>query len=357
MRNKNDRIKEVYEYITKNSMIKKGDNIILAVSGGPDSIFMLYALNEINISYKLQLNFVICNVNHNIREESIDDTNYVKQVGDKLNIPVYIKSIDIPAKAKSEKIGLEEAGRNERYKFFKYIGETKFGGKYKIAVAHNMNDNTESFFINAIRGAGIEGLQGIRNINDRIIRPILFLEKKEILEYLDENNIKYMVDYTNFENNQTRNSIRNEMIPYIIKKYNENIHKTIYRTTENIKQENQYLEKQAKYILNTIIIGREDNKQRDLEKKKKDVFGNKYGKIKIDNNKFIKVDECLKPRILRLAIKMTVGTAEDISKINLEDMIKLSKNNVGNKYLQVNKQTKISLNRGILIIENTKEER
>ena len=315
---------KVLNTIKKFNLIENGDKIILGVSGGPDSISMLNILNNIRNDKKLQLKFdiIVAHVNHNIRKEAIDDQKFVENFCKKINIPFYVKSIDIPQISKNQKIGEEEAGRNARYQFFDEILEKEHANK--IAIAHNKNDKIETIIMNIFRGSGIAGLRGIEPIkNNKYIRPLIECERKEIEKYCKEQGIEPKIDKTNFENEYTRNKIRNIIIPYIKKEFNPNIIETMDRLSNLVKEEDEYLEKlvETKY---KQFIKEETTKQ-----------------ITLDLKKFNNEEKVIKSRLLLYTISRLLGSTKGIEKVHIEDIIKLCQNNIGNKYLMPNKNIKI----------------
>lgn len=336
----------VFSFIQENNLIEKNDNLVLAVSGGADSIFMLYVLNNINKKYDLKLNMVVCHLNHLIREEAVKDLEYVKEVSSNFKIPFFSKEVDIPKTSKQRGLSEEEVGRIERYKFFTEIGIQEFGeNNFKICVAHNLNDNTETVFLNLIRGTGIDGLKGIEVRNNNIIRPILFVKREEIEEYLNEKGIKYIIDKTNLSSDYTRNSIRNELLVFIKEKYNPNIDETIFRTSEILRDEDLLLEDITKYMLEDLILNKEEIEKQENNKIEK-------FKLELDLKKFNDLDIALRRRMLRYLLKEYFNTYKNISKINIDDAIKLIYNNIGNKYTMLNKDIKVAVNKGIITISN-----
>ena len=238
---------QVLKTINKYNLIKSGDKIVLAVSGGPDSIFMLDILNKIrqNPKNNLSFNIIVCHVNHMIRKEAEEDETYVINFCKKNNIEYYIKRIDVQKYANNKKVGTEEAGRIVRYEFFDEIMQKTKANK--IAIAHNKNDKVETIIMNLLRGSGSLGIKGIEPKRDeKYIRPIIEIERADIEKYCNQNKLEPRIDKTNFENTYTRNKIRNIVIPYIQKEFNPNIVNTITRLSEIITEEQQYLSKITK---------------------------------------------------------------------------------------------------------------
>ena len=152
---------KILETIKKYELIQNGDKIVLAVSGGPDSICMLNILNEIKSEnlLKFQFEIVVAHVNHMIRKEAKEDEEYVKQICRKIGVEFFSKSIDVENLANNNKIGTEEAGRIARYSYFDEIADKT--NSNKIAIAHNKNDQAETIIMHILRGSGITGLKGI----------------------------------------------------------------------------------------------------------------------------------------------------------------------------------------------------
>lgn len=314
---------KVLETIKKYNLIENGDKLVLGVSGGPDSISMLNILNEIRKDDKVKLNYeiVVVHINHMIRKEAVDDELYVKEYCDKRNIDFYSKSIDVKKLANTNKIGTEEAGRNVRYEFFNEILEKTSSNK--IAIAHNKNDNAETMIMNIMRGSGISGLKGIEPKRGIYIRPLIECEREEIEKYCEKNKLNPRIDKTNFENEYTRNKIRNIVIPYVKKEFNPNLINTLKRLSDLVKEEEVYIEKQVLDIYNNIVIEQKENE------------------IILDLKKFNVQEKVIKSRLILYTITRILGTSQGMEKIHIEDIIKLCSNNIGNKYLTPNKKLKI----------------
>lgn len=293
-------------FIEENNLIEKGDSIVSAISGGSDSVFMLEMLLAIKDDYDLKI--IVCHVNHGLRgAEAQRDEDFVKKLAEKNGLIYEVEHIDMAAYAKEHSLTCEEAGRKLRYLFFEEIKE-----KYKadkVAIAHNENDVAETTFLNIFRGTGLDGLESIPLRRDFYIRPILCFEKSEILDFLKENNIHYVDDSTNFTNDYKRNMIRNEIIPFIKKNFNENIVSSMSRLASIAKENNLYLE---------------------------DIINDKYIDIvkdnTIDREGFNELNHYEKTLVLRKFLRNNLNYLNNISKDNIEDMINLIKLDSGKKY-------------------------
>ncbi len=237
-------VNEVERTMLGYNMIDPNDTVIAALSGGADSVSLLYALNSLKEKYSL--NIKAAHLNHNLRgAEAERDEKFVRSLCENLKIELFVKSVDIKKIAETEKIGTELAGRNERYKFFSGLSE-KYGAK--IATAHNADDNLETVIFNLIRGAGINGMSGIKPVRDNIIRPLIRLSRTEIESYIEENSLSYVTDSTNLTDDYTRNKIRHSLVP-IMKEINPNVLKNVADETEIFSSVNSYLElKSDEYI-------------------------------------------------------------------------------------------------------------
>lgn len=314
--------------IKENNLINKGDVIVVGVSGGPDSITLLTCLNK----YKEYLGItVICaHVNHLIRVDSTEDEQYVENMCEKMGIKCYVKRENIEELAKEQKKGTEEVGRKIRYDFFDEIAKKENANK--IAIAHNMNDNAETMLLNIIRGTGMQGLEGIQAEEyGKYIRPLINCARAEIEEYCEKNNLQPRIDSTNKENIYKRNIVRNKILPQM-KEINPNIVENLSRLSKIIKSENSYIKNEVKNIYNRIATL-------------------SLGKIEIDIHEFQKLELSLKQNLILYAINQIAGSTRNIEKINIDDIIEMSNRNIGNKYIMLNKNIKISIKNKKIIFE------
>ena len=314
---------EVLKTIKKYNLIESGDKLVLGVSGGPDSISMLNVLREIDEDETIDLKFqiVVSHINHNIRKEAKEDEEFVKKYCDENNIKFFSKSIDVEKIANNSKIGIEEAGRKVRYEFFDEV--LKETNSNKIAIAHNKNDKVETMIMNVLRGSGLLGLKGIEPKRGKYIRPLIEIEREKIEEYCEEKNLNPRIDKTNFDNTYSRNKVRNVVIPYIKQEFNPNIIKTLDRLSELVKEEDTYVEKQVEKAYKEIFI--EENNE----------------EIILNLKKFNNYEKVIKSRIILYTITRLFGSSKGIEKIHIDDILKLCKNNIGNKFLTPNKNLKV----------------
>ena len=360
--------KEVLTTIKKYNMINKGDKVVIGVSGGPDSITLLNVLNK--FKEKLNIKIYVAHINHSIRKEADEETEYVREFCKKIDVEFFFKKIDVESEAKKLKIGTEEAGRNIRYAFFEEVAEKV--GANKIATAHNSNDNAETVLMNIIRGTSISGLKGIEKMRDnKFIRPLIETTRATIEKYCKTEKLNPRYDKSNKENIYTRNKIRNLLIPYIQKEFNPNIIEGINRLSNIAEEEecfiNSMVEEEYKRIViveknnntkpnNTNYIVQKSKKQNAnniIEKIEKDVITTNIAKTEeeeiraiLNLKEFNELDNVIKSRLILYTISKLYGGAVGIEKIHIDDIIKLCENNIGNKYLTPRKGIKIYVKKG-----------
>lgn len=218
-------VHKILKFINENKMMEKGDRIVAGVSGGADSICLLYILNQLCKEWDNTLTVV--HINHGIRGNEADrDENYVKELCGRMGIEFYGYSYDVKGIAKKEGLSEEEAGRKVRYQAFLEV--CRINKCNKIAVAHNKNDNAETILFHLFRGSGVKGLCGIEPTRSMaaefgditLIRPLLCVERMEIEEYLQSEGISYLTDSTNLTDDYSRNKIRNRILTYVTQEIN-----------------------------------------------------------------------------------------------------------------------------------------
>lgn len=304
-------LKKVIYTIDKYNMINKGDKVIVAVSGGPDSICLLDVLKEIKDQYNVEL--YAAHLNHCLRGKDADqDEEYVKKFCIKNNIVFFSKRVDVNKLANKNNISCEMAGRKARYDYFMEL-KNRINAQ-KIALAHNSNDNAETIIMRIIRGTGLDGLEGIKPVRDGIfIRPLINISRKEIEKYCKDRNINPRIDKTNLEKCYTRNKIRLDLIPYVEKNFNKDFVNTINRFSEIITKDNEYI------------------KEVSFEKYKKHCIIHK-NKIIINKNLFNE-HEAIVTRVIRKCIIKMKGNLQNINKKDIYDIISLQKKGTGKKII------------------------
>ncbi len=240
----------VKKKIEDEMLIEEGDHIVLGLSGGADSMCLFSILLEMKNEMKFDITAV--HVNHMIRgEEADEDQRFVESICEKTKVKCVSYKIDCKEWATNYKISVEEAGREIRYNAYKdtsmeIIRKSLMFCNVKIVTAHNLDDQAETIMMKLIRGASIDGIAGIdyiRNIDSKIqlVRPLLCVEKHEILSFCDENKVPYKHDKTNDESDYTRNKVRLELIPFIKENFNKNFARALSNNMESVKKDREYI--------------------------------------------------------------------------------------------------------------------
>ena len=342
---------KVLNTINKYNMVNSGDGIVVGVSGGPDSMTLLYILNI--LKEKLNIKLYVAHINHSIRKEADEETEYVKDFCKKIDVEFFAKKVKVEEIAKELKIGTEEAGRNIRYEFFEEIAHKV--GANKIATAHNLNDNAETVLMNIIRGTSVSGLKGIDKVRDgKYIRPIIECSRAEIEDYCKERNLNPRYDKSNNENIYTRNKVRNLLIPFLQKEFNPNIIEGINRLSQIATEEEKFINKvvENKYEKLQIAVDSKEQaesnslKQKNLDNNSKEIENHNNKNIILNLKEFNKLDYVIKANLILYTISKVYGKTSEIEKKHIDDIIRLCDNNIGNKYLTPQKGIKIYVKKG-----------
>ncbi len=223
---------KVRETVARHNMSVNGKRVVVALSGGADSMALLYALCELKDEYGMAVE--ACHVNHGIRGEDADrDENFVKAECEKLDVILHTFHFDVPSLAKERGLGLEECGRQVRYEAFESLGDCL------IATAHTLSDRCETLLLNETRGASLKGICSIPALRGNIIRPLIDCTREDIEEYCRLNSIPFVTDDTNFDDVYSRNRIRLNVIPEL-KKINPSFEKAVSRLIESANEDEDF---------------------------------------------------------------------------------------------------------------------
>lgn len=311
--------REILNINKKYNLIENNDTIVVGFSGGPDSVFLVEMLKKIQCFFNFKIYLV--HINHLLRGEDADsDEHFSFEYAKKNHLEIFIKRIPVKEIAKEVGKTLEEVGREERYKFFSEIYEKVCATK--IATAHNKDDQIETFLFRLIRGASLQGLEGIKIKNNNIIRPISEIYKKDILEYLNKNEIQYKIDKTNFENEFTRNSIRLDLIPFIEERYNIKFKDKIFSLIEEIRENNQnnslnltdYIDSENRIILEKVRFLSNFDKKNLFS-----LFLNQKN-IEVNRNKIDEINSLIKSNgTKKIDLDKTYRVVKDYTHLYIED--------------------------------------
>ena len=299
-------------------MLQAGDRVVAGVSGGADSVCLLFLLLE--WQKEVPLDIAVVHVDHGIRAEAGEDARYVEQLCGEWGIPFFLTRADVRDRARLEKCSEEEAGRRTRYEAFEKAA--KDWGATKIAVAHNSNDRSETQLFHLFRGSGIRGLASILPVRGRIIRPILCLERPEIEAFLTEQGIAYCRDATNDEDDYTRNRIRHHILPYAEEHIVKGCVAHMNQTAELLAETEDYLEIQTKEAAKqcmkqctskTDIDGRKETAQAD----------SRDSAIHIMTEPFLALHPVIRKRLLYEEVKRLSPGQKDITYQHIQELLTL----------------------------------
>lgn len=317
-----DILERVEQTIIEHHLIKPGDSVLIALSGGPDSVGLLNLLLSLREKYSLKL--AAAHLDHALRTNSARDRQFCKKLCQKLKIRFHSKRMNIAGMAKRKKFTLEEAGRQARYEYFHLLAAQY--GYSKIATGHTLDDNVETILLNLIRGTGLHGLSGIPIQRDNIIRPLLNIEKQEIQAFLKSAKLPYLKDPTNRSTKFSRNRIRLTILPEI-GKINPSAKANIARMAANVAEELEFINEQVK--LATEIT---------LDKAGKN-------KIVLDLRKLREYDKSLKKKVIEESFRRLSEAPERLSSDTLSRILKVIDGKSG---------VKTSLDRNIFL-ENSQD--
>ena len=294
-------INKVLNYVKEYQMIEAGDMVVAGISGGADSVCLLFVLLEIRKKIPFTLRAV--HVNHKIRPDASEDADYVRELCKRQGVPFYLVEEDVEGRAKEYGISTEEAGRRIRYRAF---GEVLGGEKGKIAVAHNSNDRAETMLFHLFRGTGLAGAGGIRPVNGNVIRPVLCLSRKEIEGWLLERNISFCHDSTNAQDIYTRNRIRHHILTYAEEEICQGTLANMNRTADLLLEAQDYIDRQEKAAIKRCVK-----------------TGTGPGRVEIRIPELLKEDVYLRGCILLYCIGQAAGSRKDITAAHIRSADRL----------------------------------
>lgn len=338
-----DMKKRFIKFIDENELLQKGDKVVVGLSGGPDSVCLLHMLCSVRDIYNLEI--VAAHINHMLRgKEADEDENYARKISNSLGVEFFCKREDINRYGKEKGLSSETAGREVRYNFF---NEVKRNCSFsKIATAHNANDQAETVLMRIMRGTGLEGLGGIPVKRDGIyIRPILFMNRKEVEEYCDEMNLQPRIDESNLERVYSRNKVRLDILPYMKENFNPDVIETINRMAIILQEDNNFIQREVEKAFKIYC-----EKIDDSIKIGKELFNN---------------DKVIISRVIRKAISDVSGSKYDVEMKHTQEVIILSElgtnkkvdlpnkiiaqNIYGDIYIKRREEVKINSNKELFI--------
>ena len=307
-------LNKIERTIKKYNLLREKDKILIAVSGGADSLALLHCLYCLREKYSLEL--MVAHLNHMFRgEEAEKDAEYVKKISNGLGLEAIIGKIDVPKIIKTNKLSPQDAARSVRYDFLQKT-MLKYGFN-KIALGHHMDDQAETVLLHLLKGAGLDGLQAMVPQRDFYIRPLLEIKKSELEKYCEENELIVCQDISNLKDIYLRNKIRNKLFPWLASEINPNIVETLANTADILREENKFLDEYSQQLEGSLRISIDEV--------------NKIGLWNASN--FAGLPVVLQRRFIRRAYKLTHGSTNDLSFSHVEAVRSLILNNISGTHV------------------------
>src|SRR5947209_6731228 len=252
-------LEKIATYIDQHQLLPESGTIIVAVSGGADSLCLLHVLNRLcgsgpEARYPA-VRLHVAHLNHKLRgEASYHDAAFIAQLADSWGLPVTIGEIDVPALARQEGRSLEDAARTARYRFLREVAAGR-----RIAVAHHADDQVETLLLHWLRGGGLAGMLGMQPCQQDIIRPLLATSRAEILAYCQQYNLHPLQDASNTDARFLRNRIRHELLP-LLESMNPGIRSTLLRNAEVVRADAEWIEAQVDSAWPAVVVSTQENR-------------------------------------------------------------------------------------------------
>ena len=312
--------KEFKNYIEENGLLDKVGHVIVALSGGADSVCLLELLKRLREEDAKGFELSAVHINHGIRKESDEEEVFVKNICEKFGVPCQVKKLDVPGYAKEKGLGVEEAARALRYEALNeeaahiYEKKSRESGQerdrdVRIALAHHRDDQAETVLFNLFRGSELKGLSGMRPKNGIYIRPLLFATKEDILSYVKERGLSFVTDESNYDVTYSRNRIRHNILPEADKVHGKSAEK-IAETAERLAAASDYIENETAKAFEAVV--RDEN-----------------GSLSADKKEIAKLHPFMQQSVLYEMICKAGGHKKDITHKHAGDLLKLMNNRNG----------------------------
>jgi tRNA(Ile)-lysidine synthase len=311
-------------------MVQAGDTLLVAVSGGPDSVALVHILLALAPKFSFQV--AIAHLNHCLRDdESERDEAFVVSFAEQLELPVHVERQDVRRYQKSRRLSLEEAARQVRYRFYHAIA-AKYGYE-KIALGHHSDDNAELILMYLLRGSGPLGLSGIPPVrDDKIIRPLIDIKRTEIMDYIAVKGLDHVEDSSNRDSQYRRNKVRNQLIPELKAEYNPKLIDSLNRLAFILDAEESWIESLIQPIFEKVVVFEEQ------------------GRIGFDISELNQQTIAVRRRLIRKAVLKVKGNLRRMAFAHVEAAVKLAQEGPELGVLDLPDRIRISRQNDVLIM-------
>ena len=301
---------KVIATVRRHAMLEPRDRVVVAVSGGPDSVALLHLLLDMRPAFDLAI--TIAHLDHALRgAESDADRAYVEDLADRLGLPCVARREEVAALARRERRSLEEAGRIARRRFLREVAAST--GSRRVALGHHRGDQAESVLLRLIAGSGRGGLSGVRPVAERLyVRPLFDCSREEILAYLEARGIPAREDISNADSRFPRNRVRHDVLPLLRAGFNPRVEEAIARTADILREEDAYLDRRSRRVLARLILGDEARAQA-LD-----------GPLVLDAARLSRLPAPIGRRVVRLALRRAGLRGRDLARARIEDVLELA---------------------------------
>jgi tRNA(Ile)-lysidine synthase len=304
-------LQRVQQTIQDYHMFERGHTLLVAVSGGPDSMALLHALHQLREAFAIRL--VVAHLNHQMRRGAIRDVRFVEAAAHGLGIPCITQSLDVPAYGRRHKLSPEDAARRVRYAFLQTTA--KAVSAHHIALGHTADDQAETVVFRLLRGSGLRGLCGIPPVRRPIVRPLIQVQRRDIMVYLRTHHIPFRNDPSNRQRRYTRNRIRLALLPQLQKSYNPRLVQTLCATAQLLAADEAALQEAAWEQFSAARIQAAPDQ------------------VHLRTARLTPLSPALQRRVLRQALAEAVGSLQGFTRTHLAHMMALLRTEAGTKHL------------------------
>jgi tRNA(Ile)-lysidine synthase len=291
---------KILRTIERYEMLRPGERVLVALSGGADSVALTEVL--VQIAPGLGLSLVLAHLNHLLRIEAEADEAFCREIAERLSLPIVCGRADVPARAAKSRRSIEDEGRRARYEFLEQ--EAAREDCHRIAVGHTLDDQAETFLLRLLRGSGTRGLAGVHPVAGKRIRPLIETRRSEIAAYLEERKTPFREDASNADLAYTRNRIRHSAMPGLLSEFNPRLAETLARSASILREDEEWMDIQAREAFAELGLDSE-------------------GEIRLSVPGLLRRHRALRRRLVRHAVERLRGGLENVAHVHVEDVLTL----------------------------------